>query len=102
MEVSAGQYVACLDEQQRVIRDGIGLQAKSDAAIANQIQTGTHHLRLTAEGIRVLHARAVEVRGANGAAGEQVPVLARHGDLPGLSPDFVYALVERRVAALQS
>jgi len=41
-----------------------------------------------------LHARAIEVRGANGAAGDQVSVLARHGDLPRLSSNFVDALVE--------
>ena len=41
------------------------------------------------------------MRGANGAARDQVPVFARHGDLPGLPAHRVYALIEGRIAAFQ-
>jgi hypothetical protein len=101
VKVSARQHVALFDEQQRIVGDGIGLEAEGDAAIANQVQARAHHLRLAAERIGILHARAIQVRGANGAAGDQVTVLARHGDLPGLAANFVNAIIEGRVAALQ-
>ena len=71
------------------------------AAVANQVQARAHHLRLAAEGIGILHARAIEMRGANGAARDQVAILARDRNLARLSANLLNARIEGRVAALQ-
>ena len=41
------------------------------------------------------------MRGANRAAGDQIPILARHGDLSGLAAHLMNAVIERRIAAFQ-
>ena len=71
------------------------------AQLPHQVEAGAHDLRLAAERIGILHARAIDVRGADGAARDQVAVLARHRDLAGLAAACVDALVERRIAALE-
>ncbi len=41
------------------------------------------------------------MRGANRAAGNQLAVFARHGDLSGLAAHLMNAIIERRIAAFQ-
>ena len=77
VKVAAGEHVALLDEQQRIVGDGIGLDAQRRGAVADQIEAGAHHLRLAAEGVRILHSRAVQMRGADRAARDQLAVFAR-------------------------
>src|ERR1700686_1387366 len=54
-----------------------------------------------AKRVGVLHAGAIEMRGADRASGNEIAVLARRGDLAGLAAHLMDAIVERRVAALQ-
>ena len=101
MKIAARQDIAPIDEQQGVVRDGVRLEPQRDAAISNEIEAGTHHLRLAAKRIRILDPAAIEVRCANGAAGDQFAVFAGDGNLSGLAPYLVNAVVEGRIAALQ-
>ena len=101
MKIPSGQHVALFHEQQRVVGDRIRLDAQRHAALADQVEAGAHHLRLAAKGIGILDPAAVEMRSADGTAGQQFTVLARHGDLTGLATHPVNALIERCVAALQ-
>ena len=64
------------------------------------VEAGAHHLRLAAQAIRVLHAVARQVRGAQRAAGEPRAVAGGHRALAALAAHRVDAVVERRVAAL--
>ena len=100
VKVAAGEYVAIV-EQQRVVGDGVGLDAERRGALAQQIETRAHHLRLAAEGVGILHARAIPMRGADFAAASQGAEFARDRDLSGLAADLVNALVEGRIAAHQ-
>ena len=101
VKISARQHLARFGEQQRIIRHRIGFDLQRRAAVANQVQARAHHLGLAAEGIGILHARAIKMRGPNGAARDQFPILARHGNLAGLSANLLNARIEGRVAALQ-
>ena len=67
----------------------------------DEVEAGAHDLRLAAKRVGVLHPRAVHVRGADVAAGDQAPVFAGDGDLPGLAARPMDAVVERRIAALE-
>ena len=64
------------------------------------IEAGADHLRLTSNGIRILHPPAFEVRRSNIAALHQFSQHAGDRNLPAVSAHALDALVERRVAAL--
>ena len=55
MEVAAGQHVTLFGEHQRVIGDGVGFYLQHLGGTADLRQAGAHHLRLAAQGVRILH-----------------------------------------------
>ena len=63
------------------------------------VEAGAHHLRLAAQAVRILHARAVLVRRADRAAIEQRPVGRGGLRLAAMAAHRMDARVERRVAA---
>ena len=63
------------------------------------VETGTHHLRLATQAVRVLHAIAVDVRRADRAACQQVAIDPRGVDLSAMAAHRMNARIERRVAA---
>ncbi len=69
--------------------------------LADQIETRAHDLRLAAKGVRILHARAIEVRGADTAPCRQAAVHAGNRDLTGLAADLMDTRIERRIARFQ-
>ena len=101
VEVAAGQRLAGVGEDQRVVGDGVGLAHQHGGGMAHQVEAGAHHLRLAAQAVRVLHALvADEMRGADRAAGEQRAERRGDVDLARLAAHRVDARIERRVAAL--
>ena len=86
-------------ENERIVRDGVRLGQQHIGGIAHLVQARAHHLRLAAEAVRILHARAILVRFPDRAAREKVAVDRRGVDLPAMAAHLVDSSVERRVAA---
>ncbi len=70
------------------------------AAAAHHIEACAHDLRLTAHRVGILNAFAIQMRGANAAAGEQAAQHRSHVHLPGLTAQRLNARIEWRIAAL--
>ena len=64
----------------------------------SMVEDRAHHLRLAAQGVGVLDPVAVEVRGADAAAGEQRAQARGHLDLARLAAHRLDARIEGRVA----
>ena len=63
------------------------------------VETGAHDLRLAAQAVRVLDPRAIAMRVADRAAGEQLAKDARNIGLAAMSAQRLNARIEGRVAA---
>ena len=61
VEVAAGDHVVLAGKYQRVIGDRVGFNQQHFRRLAKLGQAGSHHLRLTAQRIRVLHLGAIMV-----------------------------------------
>ena len=69
--------------------------------LAEQVEDRPHHLRLTPEAVRVLHASvARQVRGADRRTGHEPPDRFGRLDLAAVAAKAVDAGVERRIRAL--
>ena len=87
-------------EHQRIVRDAVRLAPEHQGGAVQQLQAGTHDLRLAAQAVGVLHALALDqVRSADRAAGEQSQQSFGHPDLGGLAAHRIEARIERHVAA---
>ena len=105
MEVAARQRVVwqAIDSRknQRVVGHAIGLGCQQVGGVVQHVQAGTHDLGLAAQAVGVLHALvATEVRGADGAARQQLAQRLGGGDLAFVFAQRVYARVKRCVGAL--
>ena len=67
--------------------------------MAHLVEARPHHLRLAAQAVRVLHAVAIGMRCADGAAAQQLAIDARRVDLAAMAAHRLDARIERRVAA---
>src|SRR5690242_19582298 len=100
MKVAARQRFVSLGEDERIVRDPVGLGSEGGGGVAQKIEAGAHHLRLAAQAIGVLHPLvAGQVRGANGASLKKRPQGRGDFDLPSMAPQSMDARVERRVRA---
>src|SRR4029079_13442899 len=61
--------------------------------------TSAHHLRLTTEAVRVLNARAMDMRRTDRTAGEEIAIDTGGIDLTAVSAHRMNTRVERRIAA---
>ena len=96
VEVTAGDHFILGGEDQRVIRHRIGLNQQDFRGLANLGQTGAHHLRLTAQRVRVLHFATVVMRLRNLAAvGQHMAIQRRSVNLPALAARFVNTRIKR-------
>ena len=101
MEVATGQRFVGVTEDQRVVGHAIGLGLQQLRGVVQHIETRPHDLRLAAQAIGVLHPLiALQVRGANGAAAEQLAQGLGGGDLPPVLAQAVNTGIKRRVGAL--
>ena len=72
VKISARDDLAGLDQHQRIVRDGVGLDRQRAGGLHQQVKRGAGHLRLTAQAIGILHALvAFEMRLADVAAFQQ-------------------------------
>jgi len=102
MEVAARDDVAVLNEDQRIVGDGVGFTLQHGGGVAQHVQRRAHDLRLAAQGVGVLHLGAVvAVAVADGAAVQQFTQTTGDVDLTRLAAQGVDAMVERRVRAQQ-
>ncbi len=102
VEVAARDHVAVLDEDQRIVGDGVGLALQRRGGGPQHVQHGAHDLGLTAQGVGVLHLGAVVAMAvANGRTVDQGAQGRGHGDLAGLAAQGVDARIERGVGSLQ-
>ncbi len=100
VEVTPGDHFVFRGEHQRVIGNGIGFNQQYLRHLAHLGKTGPHYLRLTAQGVRVLHLVAVVVRLGNGAGvGQDVAEQRRGVDLPALAAYLMNAGVKRTTGA---
>ena len=64
VKVAAGKYrdvFIFVDKDERIVRHRIRLDEQHRRRVAHLVETRAHHLRLTAQTVRVLHAWAVDV-----------------------------------------
>ena len=71
VEIAAGENFAGLREHERIVRDRVRLGHEDRGRMAHLVEAGAHHLRLAAQAVGILHARAILVRRADRAAVEQ-------------------------------
>ena len=101
MEVAAGQRLAAVGEDQRIVGDPVRLRHQRRRCVPQQIQHGAHHLRLATQAIRVLNAIIIdEVGRADRAACHQRAQRSGDLDLPAVAAQGVNARIERRIGAL--
>ena len=98
VEIAAGQTVPVFEDE-RVVGRRIGFDLECARHLAQDVEAGTEHLRLAADRIGILHARAIAVAGADAAVRHQRAQDAGGFDLSRLAARRVDARVERRVAA---
>ena len=55
-------------EHERIVRDRVRFGQRARGRVAHLVEARAHHLRLAAQAVRILHARAVHVRRADRAA----------------------------------
>ena len=99
MEVAAGEHVAFLAKDERVVGDAVGLEQERACDVLDLLQAGARNLGLAAQRIRVLHAVAVLVRAADVALAEHVAERRGNGNLRRLAAGVVDARIERHAAA---
>ncbi len=100
VEVTAGDHVILGGEDQRVIGHRVGFGQQHLSRPADLGQAGAHHLRLTAQGVRVLHLAAVMVRQRDRAVvGQQMAIQRRRVNLPALAAHFMDARIKRTTGA---
>jgi hypothetical protein len=102
VEVAAGQRLARVGENQRIVGDAVRFRLQGRRDMAHHVEHRTHHLRLAAQTVRVLHAVVVgEMRCADAAARHQGAQRVRDLDLAAVAAQRVNARIERRVGALR-
>ena len=101
VEIAAGQDVVVVAEYQRIVRNRVGFHFQHAGGVADLGQAGTHHLRLAAQAVRVLHLAAVFVRVFDFAVFQQRAVGAGGVDLAGMAAHGVDARIKRGTAALR-
>src|SRR6185437_9902441 len=101
VEVAAGEHLAVCCEHQGIVGHCVRLANEGLASGLDDVEARSHDLRLATQGVGVLHALAVDMRGTDAAAGEQA--LQRAGDaaLSELAPEDMNAIVEGHIAALE-
>ncbi len=99
MEIPAGDDVALVGKDQRIVADRVAFALDDIGGVAQLVECRAHHLRLAAQGIGILHPVAIDVAGAQGAAFHQRQQGARCLDLPQLAAHRMDAWIERRIAA---
>ena len=101
VEVAPGEHLAGVGKHQRVVGDGIGLGHERRGLLRHQVQARAHDLRLTAQRVGILHARAGAVRFADLAAREQRAIHLRDARLAVVAAHVVNARIKGRIAPLQ-
>ena len=90
VEVTAGQNRAIFDHDDRIVGDRVGLDLEGLPHLAQLVDAGTHHLRLTANAVGILYALVVfPVRFTNRRSVQQCPQAVRGVDLSLQSAQFV-------------
>ena len=100
MEVATRDHFAGVGEDQRIVGDSVRFHGECIGCLTQEVKACTHHLRLTAQAIRILHAVIVDkVRRPDRAAGYQLAQSARHLDLATMPAQRLDTTVERPVGA---
>ena len=100
VEVTARNHLVFLSKYQWVIGHRIGFDQQHFCRLAQLRQACAHHLRLAAQGIRILHLLTVVMRIGNVAGiGKYVAVHGSGINLPALAAHLVDAGIERTTRA---
>ncbi len=99
MKIASRQHFVLAGEHQRIVRHGIGLAGQHRRHMADLVETGTHDLGLTTQGIGVLDLVAIRVRPANRAAGQQMPQGCGTILLARMQPHLMNPRIERLVTS---
>ena len=92
MKVAARQRFRWIAADQRVVRYSVRFDLQRRRRMTQDIQRGTHHLRLAAQAIGILHAIiAGQVRRTDCASGNQCAQGASHVDLSAMAAQRVDA-----------
>ena len=101
MKIPPRQRLVGVGEDQRIVRHAIGLDQQGRRRLAQQVEDRTHHLRLAAQAIGVLHPAVVDqVGGADGRSRHQPAQGIGRRNLPGMTAQRMDSRIERRVGAL--
>src|SRR5216117_2576114 len=101
VEVAAAQHGAVRRKDERIVRDAPEIAQDHVACEAERLARRPVDLWHAAQAVRVLHARAVAVRGDDPALGRQAAQVRRGRELARVRPEPVDPLVERRVGPHQ-
>ena len=97
VKISTRDDLSGLNQHQRIVRDGVGLDRQGAGGLHQEIKRGAGHLRLTTQAIGILHTLvAFEMRHANIAAIKQRSQSRAGCDLPGLPPQLLNFRAKRR------
>ena len=99
VEVPAGEHLARVREDHRVVRGRVHLHPHGRAHVGEGVPRRAVDLGHAAQAVGVLHLAAVAVRLADGAPREELAQVARGGGLPGVGAGGVDARVEGDVRA---
>ena len=94
VEVAAGDDVAFLWEDQRIVGDGVDLAAHRVIDVFNRVPARAVNLRDTADGVRVLYL-AGDILAGKLAVLEDVSQVFRAGDLPRVTAQLMHARIKR-------
>ena len=100
VEITTGNDFASFNKHQRIIGHGIRFNQQSTRRVIDDIQAGTHDLRLAAQAVWVLHAFVIDQMGlADFAAGQQRTVNCCGRDLARLTTAAMNTCIKRCIAA---
>ena len=100
VEVASGEHLTRIGKDQGVVGHRVRLGFEERRGLAEQVETGAHHLGLAADGVGVLDPVTSEMRGADLAALHQRAQHGGDGNLSTVAPHFLDTAVEGDVAAL--
>ena len=100
VEVTAGDHLVFLGEHQRVIGHRVGFHQQHFCGLAQLRQTRAHHLRLTAQRVRILYLVTVMVRISNlTGLRQQMAIHCGSVNLPALATYVMNTRVKRTTRA---
>ena len=96
VEIAARQHLTRVRKNQRVVRHAVGFIEQHTGCVANLVETRTHHLRLAAQAVRILHLVAINMGDVDFGIRQQRAIRHCHILLAAVAAQLVDARIKRR------